>query len=795
MFKNHLKIAWRNLRKRKVFAFINILGLALGFGCAIVIFLFVNYHLQFDNFHNNSDRIYRVVTEQHRDDIGYTAAAPPGFAKGFMTDYEYAEKVARIYIRDQWLINGTDSYTSQRYLEDIVFAEPDFFEILNFPLLEKLGDRTLHEPNTVYITESFSKKMFGDHNPLGKTILSENKETIEVIGVLKDLPHNTVIKGTLFFSYTTLKSYDDFASSDSWGGINSSLKCFTLLHPNQNIAQIEETLIQLVTKHRTKSKNVHRYKLQPLEKVHFDHRYEGGINSNLLWIFALIGFFIIAIACINFINISTAQAYTRSKEIGIKKVLGSFKQHLFWQFISETLIISLFAMMVGLVMATLALPFFNELFELHISIASVLHGKFIAFIFGLVLCISLFAGSYPGVVLARILPTLALKGKLTQRDTGGKLPRKILLTTQFAISMVLIVAAVIIGRQINYAVNADLGFDKEAMVMVEIPEDIELIKLQGLQERMKQIPGVISTTACMASPGGAYNRWGTAIRYDNRTESEEFSISAKFSDKEYLETFGLELVAGRNFNVYDSITEVVVNEKLAQKLNLASSEELIGKQIAINGGDIQASIVGVIANFHDQNFHEGIAPIFIAPEVQYYREMAIKISNQNAEVSLSGIEERWKEAFPKYIYDFKFLDARVAEEYEEEQRFLSLSKLFSGLAIFISCLGLYGIISFFVGQKTKEIGIRKVLGGKISDILLLFTQDFFKLIFIAGIIATPLAWYFMNNWLENYQYRITIEWWVFAFAIGGITIITLITISYQAIRAATANPIKSLRTE
>ncbi|MDY8137525.1 ABC transporter permease [Aquimarina sp. 2201CG5-10] len=794
MIRNYFKIAFRNLKKRKGFTLINILGLALGFGCSILIFSYVNYHLQFDDFHNNADRVYRIVTEEHKDDIEYEASVPPGFAKAFISDYNYAEKVANLYIRDGWQISDIDGDASQRFLEDIAFSQPDFFEILNFPLIDKLGDRTLDEPNVAYITEKLSKKMFGDKNALGKTFVLENTETVQVIGVLKDIPTKTTIKGEAFISFETLKSYSNFIYSGSWGGINGSLRCYTLLRPNQNIAQIEQTLIPLVKKHRPKSKNVHRYKLQALDDIHFDARYDG-INGNLLWVFSLIGFFLMAIACINFINISTVQAFSRSREIGIRKVLGGIKSHLFWQFISETFIISFFALIIGFIIAIIALPQFNELFQLQLSIQSLFNLKVIGFVCLLLLMVSFFAGSYPGIILARIIPSLALKGKLTQNDTGGQRTRKILVTAQFVISIVLIISTIIIGRQINYAVTQDLGFDREAMVMVEIPEDIETTKLEGLKQRIDQLSGVKNSTACFSSPGASENNWGTSIKYHNRADYEEFSISVKIADEDYIDTFGLKLIAGRNFYASDSITEVVVNEKLAQKLGLSSYEELIGKRIDINRSNIKASIVGVIDNFHDQNFHKGISPVFIAPRTINYNEIAIKMHGQNINTTLSEIENLWKEVFPKYIYQYNFLDERIAGQYADEQRFLSMSRLFSGLAIFISCLGLYGLISFLIAQKTREIGIRKVLGGKISDILLLVTQDFLKLVLIAGALASPLAWYFMNNWLQNYTYRTEISWWIFALAIGGLSIITLVTVSYQAIKAAVANPINSLRTE
>ncbi|WP_298311260.1 ABC transporter permease [uncultured Aquimarina sp.] len=794
MIRSYIKIAWRNLQKRKVFSFINILGLALGFGCSILIFLYANYHLQFDNFHHNENRIHRVVTEEHQDEIEYESSVPPGFAEVFKSDFNYAEKVANIFIRQDWQVDGTENNSNNRLLEDVVFAEPDFFQILNFPVIKSLSNRDFTEPNVAYITKGFAKKMFGDHPALGQTFVLENKETIQVIGLLKDIPTNSTVQGDIFVSYESLKNYSSFAYSKTWGGITSSLQCYALLRPDQDIAHIEKTLIPLVSKYRPESKNVHRYKLQKISDVHFDHRY-GGINANLLWIFSLIGMFLIIIACINFINISTAQAFSRSKEIGVRKVLGVSKNNLFWQFILETFLISLFALLIGLTIALIVLPKFNELFQLQLTIQSLLTYQVFGFATLLLVVVSFLAGSYPGILMARILPTLALKGKLTQNDTGGKLTRKVLVTTQFGISIMLIVATIVISKQINYAITSDLGFDKEAMVMLEIPEQIELIKLQGLKDRLNQIPGVSSTTACLSSPGAAYNDWGTSIRYHNRPQYEEFSISAKLADKDYLSTFNLKLIAGRNFFSSDSITEVVVNERFAEKLGLSSYEELIGKSLEANRGSIKATIVGVISNFHDQNFQNGIGPVFIAPEKSAYNELAVKMDGQDVNAQLQAIENRWKEVFPKFVYNYSFLDERVAAQYREEQRFLSMTKLFSGLAIFISCLGLYGLISFFLARKTREIGIRKILGGKVKDILAIVLQDFLKLILIAGAIASPIAWYFMNNWLQNYAYHTEISWWIFVVAISVLLIITILTISYQAIKAATANPIKSLKTE
>jgi predicted permease len=796
MFKNYILIAWRNLIKRKVFTAINILGLAIGFGSSILIYLFLTYHFSFDNFHENGDRIYRVVTEEQRDYVDYESSVPPAFAKVFREDYNYAEKVAKVVSWENYQLNVGEGTNGKSFKEDAVFAEPDFFNIMTLPLLDNLSNRSLEEPNTAYISESMAYKMYGDGNPLGKTFLFDNKETIEVIGILKNAPKTSVVPEEIFISYVTLEKFNDFNAEETWGGISSDLQCFALLHPNQNIAQIEEVLTELPKRHRPDSKNKHVYKLQHLSDIHFNPNY-GGINPAVLWIFGVIGLFLIAVACINFINISTAQAFYRSKEIGIRKVLGSFKQHLFWQFLSETFVISLFAIGLGVLLAVLFLPSFNNLFELNLSMNSLLSYRFFIFIFVVLAAVSFLSGSYPGILMSRIVPVLALKGKLKHNDTGGSATRKVLVVTQFAISITLIAATLIISNQIDYAVNSDLGFDKESIVMVSIPNELEKVQINSLKDQFAQIPGVIKVSACLSSPGGSINNWGTSIKYHTRPDFEEFSIQVKLADANYLNTFDIPLVAGRNFfeNNSDSIAEVVVNEKLGQKLGVSTPEELVGKQITANGGYVKATIVGVVKDFHDNDFTEEISPIFIANQTRWFDEIAIKTNGQNTRHVLDQIGEHWSNAFQGYIYEPRFLDDRVAEQYETEQRYLSLSKVFSALAILIGCLGLYGLILFFVGQRTKEIGIRKVLGSNIANILVLFTADFFRLILIAGLVATPIAWYFMEQWLQGYTYRTQIHWWFFALAILAIMIITLITISYQTLKVATTNPVKSLRTE
>ncbi|MCL6266540.1 ABC transporter permease [Flagellimonas myxillae] len=794
MFKNHLKIAWRNLVKRKVFTAINVLGLAIGFGSSVLIYLFLNHHLSFDNFHASPERIYRFVTEEHRDYVEFEATVPPAFANEFRENYGYAEKVAKIAHWENIQLNVGLSDNEVQVKEDLLFAEADFFEIFNYPLQEQLGARTLAEPNTAYLTQEMANKLFGDANALGETMLFDNQETLEVIGILENLPKATMIKEGIFVSFETLKKLDDFAGLEVWSGMTSSLECFALLHPNQDVSAIETALLELPKKHRPNSKNRHEYKLQPLSDIHFNPNY-GGLDPTLLWAFGIIGLFLISIACINFINISTAQAFYRSKEIGIRKVLGSFKNHLFWQFLSETFVISIFALAIGVVFASISLPAFNDLFKTELSLDSLLSLRFFAFVGLLLMLISFLSGSYPGILMSRIVPVLALKGKLNHNDTGGSSTRKVLVVAQFAISIILIAATLIISRQIDYAINTDLGFDKESIVMVNIPKELDKVQLESLTQRMGRIPGVQNVSACLSSPGGSENRWGTGVKYHNRPEYEEFGIQVKLADLNYINTFDLNLVAGRNYFENDSIAEVLVNEQFGKKVGVIDPEELLGKKFEANGGYIKATIVGVVQDFHDGDFTHEISPIFFAQNSDWYDEIALKINVKEVSATLAQIEDTWLDTFKGYIYEYNFLDDRVAEQYEEEQRYLSLSKVFSGLAILIGCLGIYGLILFYVGQRTKEIGIRKVLGSGVAHILALFTVDFFRLILIAGLLATPISWYLMEQWLQGYTYRTEIHWWIFALAILSIMIITLITISYQTLKAAVANPIKSLRTE
>jgi len=795
MIRNYLKIAGRNLKTNKAYTLINIAGLALGMSCAILIFILVKYHLSVDNFHANADRIYRIVTEQHRDNISYQRSVPAPLGKAFRNDYTFGEKVARIATFDKSSITLKEGRELRKFKDDIAFTEPGFFEIFNFPLLKGDQKTALDAPGTAVMTEKMARKYFGSQNPIGRSFWLDNKIGFTVTGILKDLPENSDRKTGIFVSYSSLKIFNEWlASDDSWGGIQDAMQCYVLLRPGISVAQVEKVFPAYVTKYRPNSKNVHHYKLQPLAEVHFDSRYDGQMEKRNLWILSVIGIFLIASACVNFINLATAQAFKRSKEVGVRKVLGGLKAQLFWQFISETFLISTAAIVVALLASYLLLPVVNSFFSIRMSLNPLSDISLVLFIFAMGLIVTFFAGSYPGLVLARFQPITALKGKLSQASIGGFNTRRTLIVVQFTISQILIIGMMVIIKQMRYTNQTDLGFDKEAIVMLPLGSDSTNVKMKTLKDQISEIAGVEKISLCFSAPS-SQEAWNNSIRFDNQSEEVNFKTSIKAGDADYVPTFGLDLVAGRNIFPADSVREFLVNEAFLRKLNIKTPQDAIGKIVAANGGSVAAPIVGVVKDFHDRSFHEDINAVAITSYVSNYSELAIKLNLTNAKHTLGAIEKAWNENYPDQIYEARFLDESIARFYETEERMLKLIQVFSFIAIFIGSLGLYGLVSFMVAQKTKEIGIRKVLGSNAPQILWIFGKEFLTLILVAFAIAAPVAWWAMNGWLKDFKFHINIDIWVFALSLVSTLVIALVTVIYKAFKAVLMDPVQSLRSE
>jgi putative ABC transport system permease protein len=797
MGASYFKTAFRNLVRNKTYVGINVVGLALSISCCILIFTLVKYHLSFDNFHQNSDRIYRIVTEMHRDNIGYNSNVPTPLGKVFRDDYNFGEKVGRISTFENQIISLKNGKDIKKIKEEngVSFTENEFFEIFNYPLLQGNFKTVFEKLNAAVLTEKIATKYFGDAAPIGKQFILDNRITLTVTGILKNLPENTDLKSEIFVSYITLKQYNDWLGSEkAWGGIQDGQEAYTRLRPNISVAQVERVFPAYVKKFRPTSKNVHHYKLQTLADIHFNAQYGGAMEMRNLWILSIIGLFLMVSACVNFINLSTAQALKRSKEVGVRKVLGGQKFQLFWQFIAETSLIVVFGIVLAFAFSYLILPFANNFFQSKMTINLFTDYYLALFILALGVFVTFLSGSYPGLILAGFQPVVALKGKLSQQSIGGFNTRRSLIVTQFAISQVLIIGIIVIMSQIKYAKNSDLGFDKEAMIMIPVGADSTGLVIKTLKNQFLQIPGVEKVSLCIDAPASA-DAWNTSIGFGNQAEEVNFRTNMKSADEDYLETFGLELVAGKNIFASDTVREFLVNEALTRKLGLKSPKDAIGKMITADGGSMFAPIVGIVKDFHERSFHEEIGAVAIMTHKEDYANFAVKINLANAKTILPAIEQMWTAKFPEQIFEYQFLDENIAKFYETESRFLTLIQFFSLIAIFIGCLGLYGLVSFMVIQKTKEIGIRKVLGSTISQIVWIFGKEFSKLILIAFIIAAPIAWYLMNLWLQDFEYKTKISSVFFAYAIASSFMVAALTVGYQSIRAALMNPVESLKTE
>lgn len=794
MLRNYLKIALRNLVRNKAYASINIFGLALGMACGLLIFMLVKYHLSFDNFHAHSDRIYRIVTELHRDIVEYDPSVPSPLGKAFRDDYDFAEKVARVATYDDAVITINTGKEVKNFKQEggFAFAERAYFDIFNFPLIKGNQQTALQEPNTAIITERLARTYFGDANPIDKTIRFGKNIDAKITGILKDLPENTLQKTEIFVSYSTLKQQEEWlAGDDAWGGISGVMKCYVRLRPQVSVAQVERVFPAYVTKHRPTNTNVHHYKLQPLSDVHFDARYGGPMEKKNLWILSFIGVFLIVTACVNFINLATAQALSRAKEVGVRKVMGGLRGQLFWQFIAQTGVITVLAFGLALVLSLAVLPFVNDWFDAQIRFDLLNDGQLLLFMPLLVLLVTFVAGSYPGLILAGFQPVAALKGGLSSRNIGGFNTRRALIIAQFALSQVLVIGLIVIAKQLNYAKKSDLGFTKDAVVMIPVVSDYQ--KAKAVKGEFEKLAGVEGVALCFGAPATSNNNWTTSLYYNNDPDQQAFQVSVKAADADYLKTFGLTLVAGRNLFPADSAREFVVNEAFARKLNLKSSGELLGKPLKI--GDNKGTIVGVVKDFHDLSFHDEINPIGIFTAPGLYFNYAVKINTGNVAATMAALQKTWRANHHDKLYEYEFLDDDIATFYETEALMLKLIQVFSALALFIGCLGLYGLVSFMAAQKTKEIGIRKVLGSSIAQIIWLFGREFARLILIAFVIATPLAWWLMKGWLADFKFRIEIGAGIFVWALLATFVIAFSTVSYQAIRAALMNPVKSLRSE
>jgi putative ABC transport system permease protein len=796
MFRNNIRIAWRNLRKNSSYTLINILGLSSGIACVILIYTLVSYQLSFDRFHPDTNRIFRVVTIFELGNTEYQSGVPQPLGKAFLNDYSYTDAAARVCVYNSALISLPYEKEVKKFEEDdgVAYADPGFFDIFRFPLVK--GSSALTEPNTALITQQLATKYFGNEEPVGKIIRYNNIWDFRVTGVLKDIPNNTDRRQEIYLSYVNLKDKDGkLASDSSWGQVRSGMNFFVRTKPGVDPSLVNRQFPALIKKYDPDDVTTMFFRLQPLADIHFNTDFDGSVSKSFLWAFSLIGVFLIVTACVNFINLATARALNRAKEVGIRKVMGSLRAQLFWQFIFETSMLVLFAFVLACGMAILALPALNQLMRTRMTITAFTDPATLAFLFLLLITVVFLAGSYPALILSNFRPIAALKGKLSQRHIGGFSLRRVLVVTQFTISQMLIIGVIVIASQMHYSETTDLGFKKDGVVLLPIPLP-DPVKMATLSARMAAVPGTEKITLCSAAPASSSND-ETSFNYDNRPKEEPWDVNMKFADAQYVPAYDLRLVTGRDFFPGDTAREVLVNEAFIRAIRLRDPSDVLGKHLTLNTGHLKWTpiIVGVVKDFHNYSMHSKIDPLVISPRPEMYRYCSARIDIADLRPVMAAYEKIWNETYPQYVYSSQFLDERIARFYRQDTTTLRLVEIFSGIAILISCLGLYGLVSFMAQQKTKEIGVRKVLGAGVQSILWLFGKEFSRLLLIAFLIAAPIAGLVMARWLQSFEYRIMLTWTIFLAAIASTFGIAMITVAWRSVRAALANPVNCLRSE
>jgi putative ABC transport system permease protein len=781
MFRNYLKIASRTFLHNKSYAFINIIGLALGLAASIVIFIVVKNELSYDSFHQKADRTYRVTVHA----LDYNPSVSFAVAPAFRNDFSEVEHVSQYFYRHDGLIKvGEDRYKEEGY----AFADDQFTQIFDFGWLHGNPGTALKEPNSVVLTETIANKYFGTTDILGKTIHLDNKYDLNVTGVIKDLPSNTHLRFIFLVSWETIQK--QAATSNFWSIAGGYL--YVTLPDDVSAQNVTDRFPALLRKNwgediAKESKLI----LQPLKEIHFDQRYLTQItmprSKETVYGLAGVALFIILTACINFVNLATAQSIKRLKEVGVRKTLGALKKQLMAQVLCETALLVMLSAMLAVGIVVYFLPHAESLLGIRIETTSLFTSEVIGPISAIIIMTILMAGLYPAMVQSRFQPIHALKSVLPI----GERPyiRKALIVVQFATTQVLLVGTFVVGSQMDFFLNQNIGFDKDAIVTFPIGNNKEV-----LEQKLSDIKGIQEMSFSTGAP--AYNTNFAPFSCPELGMTEVDVTEIKRVDENYMPMFRLELLAGKpvvKTNGGDSIPDVVVNETLIKRFGVEDPTKAIGQVIFI--GRSPVSVSGVVKDFQSESKHKKIRACIILYDPDSFWQVSVKLQANNMRETLASVDEVWSELNPESLFSYEFLDEHIANLYKQEQQMFNSIRLFSGIAILIGCLGLYGLVSLIGAQRTKEIGIRKVLGASIFSIVSLFFKQFAWLIIIAFVIAAPLAWYSMNQWLREFAYHIDIDATILIISLLTTFIIAGITIGYQSVKAALINPVKSLRSE
>ena len=810
MFKNYLKVALRNLWKNKAFSAINITGLSAGLAVCLLIVLYVKDEMSYDKYNLQAENIYRLDADIFFNGTQFTSAvAPAPLAPTLKKDLPQVIQYTRLRNFGDIFIKK-DNQNIQNH--NAVFADSTFFQVFSIPMIAGNRLTALNEPNSIVIDETTAKKYFASTDVLGKTLYVDNSVNCKITGVIRDMPHQS------HFHFSFIRPMRDTYHDDQNDWLSNNYASYVLVRPgvtqaslqkqvnatiNNYLAKQLEQVLHTSASEMSKGGNHFIYPVMPLTDIHLrsNKSYEFEANGNVayVYIFSVIAAFILLIACVNFMNLSTARSANRAKEVGIRKVAGSLRSNLITQFLTESVLVSFFSLILALGIAALLLPLFNQLAGKQMSVLTLFSSWLLPVLIALVIVVGCVAGSYPAFYLSSFQPVQVLKGSIAKGFKSSWL-RSGLVVFQFFISIALIIGTIVIYNQLNYIRSREIGYNRDQVLVINNTYVLDR-QIKTFKQEMLKISGVQSAAIAGSLPtetGHNQNGWFK----DPTLDAKKVIILTDFyADQNYISTLGMQMAAGRNFSL-DFPTDssaVIVNETAAKLLGFKNP---LGETLyrpggyASDGGFTSKAfhIIGIVKDFNFSSMHDKVGPLIISLGENYGR-VAMRINSKNIPGLISQVENKWNSMAPGQPFSYTFLDADFNKIYEAEQRTGKLFISFAVFAIFIACLGLFGLVTYAAEQRIKEIGIRKVLGASVVEIVTMISKDFVKLVLIASVIAFPVAWWMMSKWLQSFAYRINISWWVFALA-GLLTIaIALITVSFQAIRAALANPVKSLRTE
>ncbi len=794
MFKNQIKIALRNIIRHKSYSLINIMGLSIGLVCSLLIMLYINYEYSFDKFHINHNRIYRVLTEMNivYQDKTVVNGTPNVIVEVLKNDYPEIEYAAKVY-------NDPDSdllkIGNREFNEDgFYFVDPDFFKIFSYPLVDGDPELSLGEPFTILITKEIAKKYFGDENPVGKVLNLNNRYDLKVTGVLEERPENTHLKADIITSFKTYEKIRGDRYSITWDSFNYS--SYFLLREGADIQAVENKLQEFApTKFEdVVKKAVSNFFFQPITEIHFYNdafmEFETGADKKNVYLFMVAALLILLIACFNYMNLSTARAVTRAKEVGVRKVIGAKRFQLVKQFFGESFIFVLFALIVSLAAARFILPVFNSYISRDIRFSLLSDYTLLLILAGLIIMIAVVSGLYPAFYLSRIRPVKIIRRIVGRDSKSYSVFRNSLVVIQFTISVTLIICSIITFNQLQFIKNMDLGFSRDHIINIQADNSVE--KYDVIRDKLSVYPDILEIASSDQTLTGISN--AQLGDWDGKSEDERLVIYAIEVDKYFFGLYNIEFTEGgsdlENY-LEDGVKRFILNETAVEAMGI---ENPVGKNFGATGDDQNGIIAGVVKDFNYAPLHMKIAPLYIDLSSSN-RWISIKISGERVSETISFLETVWKDIYPKTKFEYRFLDDDLNRMYKSEQRLLKSFNYFTAIAVFIACLGLFGLASFTVERKTKEIGIRKALGASIPTVLLMLIRNFINLVMLGTVISFPLGYFLMSRWLEDFAYKVNIGIATFLFAGTLAALVAVMTISYRVISAARSNPANSLRYE